>query len=215
MRDGEHDTPREDRKEEETKEEEMKDSGPLDFVSELVKEAITNLVRQDLQSYVTLARAETQATRDTVTEGMMEMAKTFKDTQKEHAERMQLEMESLRIQLRSLEDRLQQKSAAPNHRSEGPKPSKPADFSGNRMKGKGWLCTICQYMDLRPHEFASDAITIGWILSFFKEGRVDGFAQEAYDFKERHEEQWKWSLLGAFLTEFREEQALLGIATQC
>jgi hypothetical protein len=46
-------------------------------------------------------------------------------------------------------------------------------------------------MDLRPHEFTLDAITIGWILSFFKEGRADSFVQEAYYFRERHEEQWK------------------------
>jgi hypothetical protein len=43
-------------------------------------------------------------------------------------------------------------------------------------------------MDLRPHKFSSDTVTIGWIISFFKEGRVNGFAQEAYDYKERHEE---------------------------
>jgi hypothetical protein len=73
------------------------------------------------------------------------------------------------------------------------------------MKGKEWLHTIRQYMDLHPHKFTSDAVTIGWILSFFKEGRADSFAQEAYDYKERHEEQWKWSSLVAFLAEFREE----------
>ena len=60
-------------------------------------------------------------------------------------------------------------------------------------------------MDLRPHEFSSDMITIGWILSFFKEGRANGFVQEAYDYKERHEEQWKWNSLAEFLMEFREE----------
>jgi hypothetical protein len=73
------------------------------------------------------------------------------------------------------------------------------------MKGKEWLRTIRQYMDLRPHEFSSDTVTIGWILSFFKEGRVNGFAQEAYDYTERHKEQWKWSSLSDFLTEFKEE----------
>ena len=50
-------------------------------------------------------------------------------------------------------------------------------------------------MELRPREFTSDTTTIGWILSFFKEGRVNGFVQEAYDYRERHKDQWKWRKL--------------------
>jgi hypothetical protein len=136
---------------------------------------------------------------------MTEAAKAFKEAQKEHTAKTQLEMENLKIQLCSLEGRLQQRSETPSHHPEGPKPSKPDNFSGDQVKGKEWLCTIRQYMDLCPHEFTSDAVTIGWILSFFKEGRADSFAQEAYDYKERHEEQWKWSSLVDFLVEFREE----------
>ena len=47
-------------------------------------------------------------------------------------------------------------------------------------------------------------MTIGWILSF-KEGRANGFAQEAYDYRERHKDQWKWSSQTEFLAEFQEE----------
>jgi hypothetical protein len=60
-------------------------------------------------------------------------------------------------------------------------------------------------MDLHPHEFTSNAVTIRWILLFFKKGRVNSFMQEAYNYKKRHKEQWKWSLLAEFLMEFREE----------
>jgi hypothetical protein len=136
---------------------------------------------------------------------MKEIAEAFTAMQKEHVEKMQLEMENLWIQLCSLEGQFQQRSETPSCRPEGPKPLKPDTFSGDCVKGKEWLHTIHQYMDLCPHEFTSDAVTIGWILSFFKEGRADGFAQEAYDYKERHEEQWMWSSLVDFLAEFREE----------
>jgi hypothetical protein len=128
-------------------------------------------------------------TRDTVTEGMTEAAKAFKEVQEEHAAKTQLEMENLQIQLHGLEGRLQQRSETLSHHPKGLKPSKPDNFSGDHMKGKEWLCAIHQYMDLHPHEFTYDAVTIGWILSFFKKGRADGFTQEAYDYKERHEEQ--------------------------
>jgi hypothetical protein len=136
---------------------------------------------------------------------MVEVAKVFKEAQEAHTEKMQLEMEQLRLQLRGLEEQLQQRPEAPSRRSKGPKPSKPDNYNGDHVKGKEWLRTIHQYMDLRPHKFSSDTVTIGWILSSFKEGRVNGFAQEAYNYKERHEEQWKWSSLSEFLTEFKEE----------
>jgi hypothetical protein len=45
---------------------------------------------------VVVVRAENQITRDTVTEGMKEVAEAFSEVQKEHVERMQLEMENLR-----------------------------------------------------------------------------------------------------------------------
>ena len=136
---------------------------------------------------------------------VVEVAKVFKEAQEAQTEKTWLEMEQLRLQLRGLEEQLQQRSEAPSRRSEGPKPLKPDNYNRDCMKGKEWLRTIRQYMDLCPHKFSSDMITIGWILSFFKEGRANGFAQEAYNYKERHEEQWKWNSLAEFLTEFREE----------
>jgi hypothetical protein len=221
MTHGDESKSREDGAKGKMKEEEMKDPGPLDFLSELVQEEVLSpevatlyrkLVRtmvnqfcQEMKTCITFVRAENQATRDTVTEGMREVAVAFKDAQEEHAKGTWQVIEDLRVQLCGLEGQLQQRSETPSRRSEGPKPSKPDNFSGDRAKGKEWLCTIRQYMDLRLHEFTSDAVTIGWILSFFKEGRADGFAQETYDYKERHEEQWKWSSLVDFLAEFREE----------
>jgi hypothetical protein len=73
------------------------------------------------------------------------------------------------------------------------------------MKGKMWLCTVCHYLELHLREFANDQITISWILSFFREGRAGFFTQEAYDFKEKHEDQWRWTLLDKFLTKFKKE----------
>jgi hypothetical protein len=213
--------PREDGEKEKTAEEEMKDPRPLDFLSELVTEenlspevatsyrklarTMANQFRREMKSCITFVRSENQKTRDIVTEGMVEVVKAFKEAQEAHTEKTRLEMEQLRLQLRALKEQLQQRPEAPSCRSEGPKPSKPDNYNGDRARGKEWLRTIRQYMDLCPHEFSSDTVTIGWILSFFKEGRANGFVQEAYDYKERHEEQWKWSSLPEFLTEFREE----------
>jgi hypothetical protein len=212
---------REDGEKGKMKEEEMKEPGSLNFLSKLVQEedlrpevatsyrkltwTMVNQFHQEMKSCITFVHAENQVMRNTVTEGMKEIVEAFTEAQKEHGEKTQLEMENLRTQLRSLEGELQQRSRTLNHRSEGPKPSKPNNFGGDRAKGKEWLRTIHQCMDLCSHEFTSDAVTIGWILLFFKEGRVDGFVQEAYDYKEWHEDQWKWSSLVEFLSEFREE----------
>jgi hypothetical protein len=183
MTTGEHNVPREDREEVTTKEEEMKDPGPLDFLSELVKEEVlspevatsyrklartmVNQFHQEMKSCITFVCAENQVTRDTVTEGMKEVAEVFSEAQKEHVERMQLEMENLRIQHCDLEGKLQQRSGTPNCRSKGPKPSKPDNLSGDPVKGKEWLHTICQYKELRLHESTSDAVIIRWILPGF------------------------------------------------
>jgi predicted ATPase len=119
MTTGEHDVLREDREERKTKEEEMKDPGPPNFLSELVTEenlspevatsyrklaqTMANQFQQELRSCITFIHAENQVTQDTVTERMTEAAKAFKEAQEEHATKTQLEMENLRIQLRSLE----------------------------------------------------------------------------------------------------------------
>jgi hypothetical protein len=107
--------PREDGEKEKTTKEEMKDPGPLNFLSELITEenlspevstsyrklvqTMANQFCWEMKSCITFVRSENQETRDIVTEGMVEVAKAFKEAQEAHTEKTQLEMKQLRIQL--------------------------------------------------------------------------------------------------------------------
>jgi hypothetical protein len=129
---------REDGEKGKMKEEEMKDPGPLDFLSELVQEedlspevatsyrklvqTMANQFCQEMKSCITFVCAENLVTQNTVTEGMREIVEVFTEAQKEHVEKMQLEMENLWVQLHSLEGELQERSKTLNRCSKGPKP---------------------------------------------------------------------------------------------
>jgi hypothetical protein len=60
----------------------------------------------------------------------------------------------------------------------GPKPSPPADFDGERAKGRPFLNSVKWYMRSRGSEFRDDAHRIAWTLSFMKGGRALTFVNQ-------------------------------------
>ena len=172
-----------------------------------VARTLATQFRQDLKASVNFLHLENQITREEVVKGMKAATAEFKEGLEIQEERMKQQVQKLEAQYKELEERLSSTEGTSGRprRLEGPKPSKPDNFDGNRAKGKAWLRTIRQYLELRPYEFTSDSVTIGWVLSFFKEGRADSFAQEAYDFREKNEDKWKWNSLTEFFVEFRKE----------
>ena len=154
--------------------------------------------RTQLRSVYQALRHEVQVTRDGVTEGM-------KNTMADVRHWDELLKENVRLQTETLEKRVVKVESTSGGRSDGLKPARPDTFSGDRSKGKDWLRTILHYMELRPRDFPSDEVRIGWTISFFKEGRANGFAQEAYDYKDSHEDKWQWATWTEFLTVFQSE----------
>jgi hypothetical protein len=154
--------------------------------------------RQELRSVFYFLRGELRTTQEGITAGMKN---TMSDVRvwTESAE------EKSRTLTDALEERLVQIERPELRRGEGLKPARPDTFSGDRSVRKEWIRTVRHYMDLRPQDFRSDAVRIGWTLSFFKEGRANSFAQEAHDYKERHGDKWKWPTWDEFLTVYRVE----------
>ena len=163
--------------------------------------------RKELRSCVEFLRDENQTTREGVTEGMKTTIADMREWRGVLEENSRLRSQALETRLNQLGNQVQTARTEPGalRRSEGPKPARPDIFSGDRSRGKEWIRTILHYIELRPQEFTSDGTRIGWTLSFFKEGRANGFAQEAYDYKERHDGQWKWTTWDEFLNDFRSE----------
>jgi hypothetical protein len=60
----------------------------------------------------------------------------------------------------------------------GPKPSPPADFDGDRTKGRSFLNSVKWYMRSRGKEFRDDAHRIAWTLSYMKGGRALTFVNQ-------------------------------------
>ena len=52
------------------------------------------------------------------------------------------------------------------------KPSPPAEFSGERSKGRAFLNSCELYIRLAPHQFESEKAKIAWAYSFMKSGRA-------------------------------------------
>ena len=163
--------------------------------------------RKELRSCVEFLRDENQATREGVTEGMKTTVADWNQWRGVLEENSRLRTQLLETRLEQLGTQVQsaRTDSGGVRRSEGPKPARPDIFSGDRSRGKEWIRTILHYIELRPQEFTSDGTRIGWTLSFFKEGRANGFAQEAYDHKERHNGEWKWTTWDEFLIDFRAE----------
>jgi hypothetical protein len=157
-------------------------------------------LRRDLRSVFYFLRGELSVTQEGVTAGM-------KNTMSDVRDWTESTEEKSRTRADALEERLTQiETARPElRRGEGLKPARPDTFSGDRSVGKEWIRTVRHYMDLRPQDFRSDAVRIGWTLSFFKEGRANSFAQEAHDYKETHGDKWKWTTWDEFLTVYRLE----------
>jgi hypothetical protein len=57
------------------------------------------------------------------------------------------------------------------------KPSTPADFDGDRAKGRAFLTSCRLYILLRPDLFQDERSRVMWALSFFKSGRAAVFAE--------------------------------------
>jgi hypothetical protein len=60
----------------------------------------------------------------------------------------------------------------------GPKPAQPAEFDGERTKGRAFLNSVKWYMRSRGEEFRDDAHKIAWTLSYMKSGRALTFANQ-------------------------------------
>jgi len=60
-------------------------------------------------------------------------------------------------------------------RDHRPKPATPADFSGDRTKGRAFLNSCALYFALAPHQFADEHAQVMWALSFMKGGRAARF----------------------------------------
>ena len=164
---------------------------------EVAKFLMTEM-RNGLRSVLDFLRAEDKITRDGVTEGM-------RDTMADVRNWRDLVEENSKLRAQALEFRIAQVENRKLPKSDGLKPARPETFSGDRSTGKEWLRTVLHYMDLRPQDFQTDATRIGWTLSFFKEGRANGFAQEAYDYKESHDNSWKWDTWAEFLAKYKSE----------
>jgi hypothetical protein len=60
-------------------------------------------------------------------------------------------------------------------RDHRPKPATPADFLGDRTKGRAFLNSCALYFALAPHQFADEHAQVMWALSFMKGGRAARF----------------------------------------
>ena len=56
------------------------------------------------------------------------------------------------------------------------KPAPPADFDGDRSKGKAFLTSCRTYIRLAPDMFDSDAQKVIWAMSYMKSGRAGHWA---------------------------------------
>jgi hypothetical protein len=62
--------------------------------------------------------------------------------------------------------------------SNGPKPAQPAEFDGDRAKGRAFLNSVKWYMRSKGVEFRDDGHKIAWTLSYMKSGRALTYANQ-------------------------------------
>jgi hypothetical protein len=67
---------------------------------------------------------------------------------------------------------------SPREGRTGPKPAAPADFEGDRTKGRAFLNSVQWYMRSRGHEFRDTDHKVAWTLSFMKSGRALTFVNQ-------------------------------------
>jgi hypothetical protein len=65
------------------------------------------------------------------------------------------------------------------------KPSPPAEFSGDRSKGRAFLNSCELYIRLAPHQFENDAAKVAWAYSYMKTGRAALFVDRMLRYEAR------------------------------
>jgi hypothetical protein len=93
------------------------------------------------------------------------------------------------------------------------KPGVPADFDGNRHKGRPFLNSCILYISLCEAEFKNDQAKILWILSYMKEGRAASFADRVLRFELDNPRKPRFADLEAFLEVFVDSFCLANEAT--
>ena len=67
------------------------------------------------------------------------------------------------------------------------RPSAPADFDGDRTKGKTFLTSCRTYIRLCPEAFTDDDTKIVWALSYMKDGRAGRWAAREFEYEAKSE----------------------------
>ena len=99
-------------------------------------------------------------------------------------ERHQADMDELRDSIKTMTEKLSvlalgaipTNTPPPETRKTRIKPAAPADFDGDRTKGRTFLNSCDLYMSLVSDQFADDSARIYWALSYMKSGRAAAFA---------------------------------------
>jgi hypothetical protein len=96
------------------------------------------------------------------------------------------------------------------------KPGVPADFDGNRTKGRAFLNSCDLYMKLCAAEFEDDQARIHWILSYMKGDRAAAFADRTLRYEDKHQRPrfttfavFRSTFIEAFCPENESTQALI------
>jgi len=77
-------------------------------------------------------------------------------------------------------------ASAPPRKKTSLRPSPPADFNGDRTKGKAFLMSCRAYIRLVPESFDDEAQQIVWAMTFMKSGRASVWAQRIFREEEAH-----------------------------
>ena len=89
-------------------------------------------------------------------------------------------------------------SRTTSHRS---RPGLPADFDGDRTKGRAFINSCKLYITLCPGEFTDDQSRIHWVLSYMRAGRAASFAERVVS-EESETDLNKFATWEAFLEAF-------------
>jgi len=85
------------------------------------------------------------------------------------------------------------------------KPSPPAEFSGDRTKGRAFLNSCDLYLHLAPHQFESEKAKVAWAYSYMRAGRAALFVDRVlrYEARTKKPQYPTWvSFRAAFVEEF-------------
>ncbi|KIM48966.1 hypothetical protein M413DRAFT_47563, partial [Hebeloma cylindrosporum] len=74
-------------------------------------------------------------------------------------------------------------AGSPEPRKPAVKPSVPADFDGDRSKGKAFLTSCHTYIRLVPDSFTSHHTQIIWAMSYMKTGRASRWAAHEFEYE--------------------------------